>query len=790
MATVQEAIKRLRYIFTSEGADKVVTDANQVGAAVIATSSTQERATLSLDRTFASLERRFVTTVRAQQDYARVQGQVNAAVAQNPALQERANTLLAAAGQHYDQVSKGQRAMAVVTGDLNARLAVASGSAGTLGQVLATLGPVGTGVAVAIGAAALAFKAMSDASHDLAQKAQELRVFTDATGLTAQQVQALRTEAGKFGLTSDEIQQSIQQFSARFNDLRLGEGELLSQIRRLNPALAEQMAQATDAATAMTLFGRALQETSNVFERNALLKAGLGRGGLRAGNFFAGIDVNSLAAAYGDKGLTDDYIRRIADLEIQIQKTSAKAKQNISSIFAESDLQVLLRYEKGWLDFSESVKNFSLSGDLRYLLESVLQIQIGGEGTLLGKLGIDFKAGYRAPQTASGASSVDEAGFNQAFGIPLLTPQFQAAALRAQIGALGEAATVSQRLSLALQDLSIKGKEAGLSQTDLARAAGVVREQFASQGLNARIGLLGELTSAEEVELQVQYKINEARRQGAQFTAEEIARIKERAVLALEYSKLTGPLGQIAFERDQIGRGDIDATVAARLRSANLPIDLNSSEAAMLRLNEQLKLGKDLATDFATGFARDLRSGVAPMQALTNALGRLQDRLIDMALNKAIANLFGGLTSIFGGTQPISQVGAGTPGSPLFGPVQPSAYGNVFYGGNVIPFARGGIVTRPTVFPMANGAGLMGEAGPEAVMPLMRGPGGKLGVSAAPVKIEINNYDGGNTEVKQSNRSGPDGETVVLDIVKKGFSRGAFDQPNDALYGLRRRKVR
>lgn len=43
-------------------------------------------------------------------------------------------------------------------------------------------------------------------------------------------------------------------------------------------------------------------------------------------------------------------------------------------------------------------------------------------------------------------------------------------------------------------------------------------------------------------------------------------------------------------------------------------------------------------------------------------------------------------------------------------------------------FATGGIVSAPTLFPMANGAGLMGEAGPEAIMPLKRGANGKLGV--------------------------------------------------------------
>ena len=60
----------------------------------------------------------------------------------------------------------------------------------------------------------------------------------------------------------------------------------------------------------------------------------------------------------------------------------------------------------------------------------------------------------------------------------------------------------------------------------------------------------------------------------------------------------------------------------------------------------------------------------------------------------------------------------------------PNAMGNAFYSGNVIPFANGGIFNTPTLFPMANGMGLMGEAGPEAIMPLSRSPGGKLGVRA------------------------------------------------------------
>lgn len=56
------------------------------------------------------------------------------------------------------------------------------------------------------------------------------------------------------------------------------------------------------------------------------------------------------------------------------------------------------------------------------------------------------------------------------------------------------------------------------------------------------------------------------------------------------------------------------------------------------------------------------------------------------------------------------------------------ASGGVFQGGGVMPFAQGGVITGPTMFPMRTGFGLMGEAGPEAIMPLSR-RGGRLGVA-------------------------------------------------------------
>ena len=78
----------------------------------------------------------------------------------------------------------------------------------------------------------------------------------------------------------------------------------------------------------------------------------------------------------------------------------------------------------------------------------------------------------------------------------------------------------------------------------------------------------------------------------------------------------------------------------------------------------------------------------------------------------------------------------------LLSGMMPFAKGGAFTQGRVMPFAKGGVVASPTAFPMRGGTGLMGEAGPEAIMPLTRGADGRLGVQAAgggrPVTVVMN----------------------------------------------------
>jgi phage-related minor tail protein len=109
----------------------------------------------------------------------------------------------------------------------------------------------------------------------------------------------------------------------------------------------------------------------------------------------------------------------------------------------------------------------------------------------------------------------------------------------------------------------------------------------------------------------------------------------------------------------------------------------------------------------------------------------------------------------------------------------PFEKGGVINKGKLQPFARGGIVASPTIFPMANGMGLMGEAGPEAIMPLKRTSSGDLGVRAegagnVNVTMNINAVDARSfVDLLTSNRAVVE-NIVINNLVRNGLVRKAI----------------
>ena len=146
------------------------------------------------------------------------------------------------------------------------------------------------------------------------------------------------------------------------------------------------------------------------------------------------------------------------------------------------------------------------------------------------------------------------------------------------------------------------------------------------------------------------------------------------------------------------------------------------------------------------------------------------------------------LTRVFIRTQIMKPFTSWFSGLSIFsGGVGPNAKGNVYGSNGIVPFAYGGVVDKPTLFPFSKGTGLMGEAGPEAIMPLKRGPSGRLGVEAA-----MGRYSGsGSTTVNYTgpvmNFNGDDyvPRSAVGDIINAAASQGAKAGENRTLSTLK-----
>ena len=157
----------------------------------------------------------------------------------------------------------------------------------------------------------------------------------------------------------------------------------------------------------------------------------------------------------------------------------------------------------------------------------------------------------------------------------------------------------------------------------------------------------------------------------------------------------------------------------------DVTVSINADIAPFQAALENLE---KLSDRFGTQLTGALKSAAVGGRELDDVLRRIGLNLAGMALQEGLKPLQSLTGSLFSG-----------PLGGLAG-ILPCAKGGV--PGHVVPFASGGVVSAPSYFPMGRSLGLMGEAGPEAILPLQRSSDGRLGVAAtgggAPVNVVFN----------------------------------------------------
>lgn len=240
---------------------------------------------------------------------------------------------------------------------------------------------------------------------------------------------------------------------------------------------------------------------------------------------------------------------------------------------------------------------------------------------------------------------------------------------------------------------------------------------------------------------------------------------KVNALLAqTDSARLADAQRTITLLNDELSRTDAGTARFVQLQEAILAAQDQLTELAgtFPELEKSVdKLGGDLNLTFTSAFEDAIVEG----KKLGDVLKGLGQDLLRLFLRRAV-------------TEPLAGAASGFFAS-LLGSLFGSANGNAFGPGGVIPFATGGVVSSPTLFGFGGGrTGLMGEAGPEAILPLKRGRDGKLGVSSAGgvvINQTINVAAGaGRNEVMQAAAAAKAAAVAeIQDMMRRGSLRMA-----------------
>ncbi len=138
--------------------------------------------------------------------------------------------------------------------------------------------------------------------------------------------------------------------------------------------------------------------------------------------------------------------------------------------------------------------------------------------------------------------------------------------------------------------------------------------------------------------------------------------------------------------------------------------DTFDAEELSTRTVELKKQTDDLSRSITSAFA----SGIAGGKRFESVLKDIGLRMSEVGLKMAMKPVENAISGLLGNL------------SDQTGPSDGGGLGDML--GSLLKFEKGGVVGAPTYFPAGGGLGLMGEAGPEAILPLARGPDGALGV--------------------------------------------------------------
>jgi lambda family phage tail tape measure protein len=675
-----------------------------------------------------------------------------------------------------DLNSKAYQRLGNEIDQLQAKLRAASGAAGGsaatgggfLQGILALSGKIAAITATAAGVGYLT-KQIADTGIAAVESQRRLDLLSRGFDDFARVQDSANAAASKFGLTQTEANQQFAQIYARLRPVGLTLAEITSVYNGFNTAAKLSGTTAEEASAAFLQLSQGLgtgvlrgEELNSVFEQTpAVVQAiaqemGVGIGQIRdlakEGKITSDIvlaalqrierdGANKLAEALkGPAQQMKNLANSVNNLQVAISDLALPAFVGIignltdkanDAVTIVNNLGDAWRYVSSQLGFVsaglQNVINFLkitppglFFQGIQSFLPNLRRVTVGlaarqrqaEQNAFVGPRAPEFygPGGAPAAPTVPRPRAVAAGGGGDSAADAAKRAQEEARRRREQLGAAQEAYRASAAELRVLRELD-PIRQIQLKYAEERRAA----EYKASEEVRKALSI--------EQQAYIQRKLS------VDLKALEVRQLKE---LKAQYAELgdqnyEAVLASIQFNESLQNQSTVFAGIKDGLNTYIQQIRTMREAIADLSLNAFTGLEKvigDLVTTGSANFREFARS-------ILEATSRM---IIQQLVLRSVMQAVGFLLP--GGSDPFSKVAGALSGKGALsaGKLTPGgifAMGGVLGRNGIMPFARGGIVNRPTVFPFANGIGLMGEAGPEAIMPLKRGPGGRLGVEAA-----------------------------------------------------------
>lgn len=591
-------------------------------------------------------------------------------------------------------------------GQIGQIIATTPGGLGALMKNLATaISSVVTASRVAVvGVAGLA-AGFAFAANSVIQSSKAMDDLSRATDVTIPKLRALQQAAAIKGIDPESFNEGIKGFAQSVYDAQRNLGSL----KGLMNANGQS---AKDLQGYLEKVANLVQRTSSDVQKQKILRE-------------AGLPSDAAWVRFMEQG--GDAIKAAMGATVGF---SNAAEQNL--------IKKARDFDEAWARVTNSISN-NFKAAIISIVNSMTNVQIPDWLTKLGSIAAGAAQGIPGLGALAGGASKAAGLFGS--GQPSFNDRFKGDSANPAAGNTGLASGLNKKAGI------VEPK----TQAELLAA---------NQQAQTRISLLGELATVEEKVRLKELELNAAALQGVGVSKDRAQQILN-ATRAQEEQNRVMQMAQIGiFNESQarkaatdtlqswIDKGLIDKNNVQQMAAAqnvlaeSIKRTKDSAELAAAPLKNLKQLEQD-ASDFKkvldTGLTSALNGLVSPIQDVLNGvtslgdgfknvgvivLKAIQEMIIKMLILAPIAKGLQGIFGGFGGFNPLA-------GAFSFG--GGSAKGNVFNG--VQKFAKGdsftnGIYSNPTMFRYANGGafGVMGEAGPEAVMPLKRGHDGSLGV--------------------------------------------------------------